>query len=211
MLPAITIAFPLVGDLCIVRNTVLSDATEMVSWRNASRNAFFDTRPVSLEQTIRFLEECEGYALTIVEKATEQPCGFTSFHNFGPGNRRVEWARTMIDPSMRGKGIIQEVCHLIFPYIFENTLVEKLWGSVRLDNFAVGVHYNVSVGMELEGLLCQHEFTPDGRLIDIVLVGCQKERYLNHFDWIARCYDEPNELAIMLEKHLGGKLCSSQP
>lgn len=203
--------FPLMGKLCFVRDTIADDAEDMVYWRNASRNAFFDTRPVSLEQTVRFLEECEGYAFTIVENATGQSCGFTSFHNFEFDGRRAEWARTMIDPSMRSKGIIQEVCHLIFPYIFESTSVEKLWGTVRLDNFAIGIHYNVSVGMEPEGLLRQYELSSDGELIDTVLVGCQKDRYLNHFDWVARRYDEPNELAAVLEQYLGGTLCSSRP
>lgn len=191
----------LTGELCAVRDTERGDISLMVRWRNDSRAAFFDSREVTEQSTDQFIQTVDGYLLTIT-LPDGRPCGFTSIYNIDDVGRIAEMGRTMLAADVRGQGIVQEAYHLLLAYIFKHTRIEKLWSTVRLDNGHLSE--GVGPGWEIEGIQRQHWLSSDGRLQDAILVGLCKERYLKHFDWRTRRYDEPDALADLIGAYLNG-------
>ena len=144
---------PLVGELCILRDATFDDVECIAACRNTSRMGFFDSRPVTIEQTQRFLENADGWH--VVVECEGQLRGYTSIHNIDEKTEITTVGRSMLHPEYRGKGVMGEVRHLSIAYAFLHAPIRKICGTTRQDN-SPGLRFALNVGQEFEGVRQLH-------------------------------------------------------
>lgn len=192
---------PLVGENCALRNATLDDAENLTNWRNVSRIAFFDSRPVTIEQTRRFLENADGYHFIVEHEG--QSCGYISTYDIDMETGMATVGRSVIQPERRGRSILVEARRLATVYVFmHEPTIRKLCGVTRRDNPS-GLRFNLNVGQEFEGIRRFHYLERSTGWMNGAVYSCLKDRYLEDFDWQARCYRHPDPLSETIRKFLG--------
>jgi RimJ/RimL family protein N-acetyltransferase len=106
-------------------------------------------------------------AFTIVEKATGNPIGSTSFGNISYRDKRIEIGWTWISREFQGKGVNNDIKYLMLKYIFETLGFER--AEIKTDILNLPARKALQrIGAKEEGILRSHTLMTHGRRRDTI-------------------------------------------
>jgi RimJ/RimL family protein N-acetyltransferase len=101
-------------------------------------------------------------AFTIIEKASGNPIGSTSFGNISYRDRRIEIGWTWISREFQGKGVNNDIKYLMLKYIFETLGFER--AEIKTDVLNLPARKALQrIGAYEEGILRSHTLMTHGR------------------------------------------------
>jgi len=106
-------------------------------------------------------------AFTIIEKATGNPIGSTSFGNISYRDKRIEIGWTWISREFQGKGVNNDIKYLMLKYIFETVGFER--AEIKTDVLNLPARKALQrIGAKEEGILRSHTLMTHGRRRDTI-------------------------------------------
>lgn len=103
----------------------------------------------------------------IIEKATGNPVGSTSFGNISYRDKRIEIGWTWICREFQGKGVNSELKYLMLKYIFETLGFER--AEIKTDVLNLPARKALQrIGATEEGILRSHMLMTHGRRRDTI-------------------------------------------
>ena len=113
------------------------------------------------------LKKRNRLAFTIVEKATGNPIGSTSFGNISYHDKRIEIGWTWISREFQGKGVNNDIKYLMLKYIFETLGFER--AEIKTDILNLPARKALQrIGAKEEGILRSHTLMTHGRRRDTI-------------------------------------------
>ena len=113
------------------------------------------------------LKKRNRLAFTIVEKATGNPIGSTSFGNISYRDKRIEIGWTWISREFQGKGVNNDIKYLMLKYIFETLGFER--AEIKTDVLNLPARKALQrIGAKEEGILRSHTLMTHGRRRDTI-------------------------------------------
>jgi len=113
------------------------------------------------------LKKRNRLAFTIVEKATGNPIGSTSFGNISYRDKRIEIGWTWISREFQGKGVNNDIKYLMLKYIFETLGFER--AEIKTDILNLPARKALQrIGAKEEGTLRSHTLMTHGRRRDTI-------------------------------------------
>jgi len=113
------------------------------------------------------LKKRNRLAFTIVEKATGNPIGSTSFGNISYRDKRIEIGWTWISREFQGKGVNNDIKYLMLKYIFETLGFER--AEIKTDILNLPARKALQrIGAKEEGILRSHTLMTHGRRRDTI-------------------------------------------
>jgi len=113
------------------------------------------------------LKKRNRLAFTIVEKATGNPIGSTSFGNISYRDKRIEIGWTWISREFQGKGVNNDIKYLMLKYIFETVGFER--AEIKTDVLNLPARKALQrIGAKEEGILRSHTLMTHGRRRDTI-------------------------------------------
>lgn len=113
------------------------------------------------------LKNLNRLPFAIIEKATGNPVGSTSFGNISYRDKRIEIGWTWICREFQGKGVNSEIKYLMLKYIFETLGFER--AEIKTDVLNLPARKALQrIGAIEEGILRSHMLMTHGRRRDSI-------------------------------------------
>lgn len=156
---------------------------------------FFTARILDLEELNKFiktsLEDRERnfrYPFTIIQKASGEIAGSTSFGNVSIKDKRIEIGWTWLGKKFMGTGLNKECKFLLLQYAFEHLKFERVELKTDVLNKA-SRRAMEKIGAKEEGILRSHTLMHDGRRRDTIYYSILANEWTNLKKTIFKNYE----------------------
>lgn len=150
-------------DIWRYMTTRISNMRELEQWGKAA---------------LKDYELQQRYTFVIVDKATGELAGSTSYGNISARDRRLEIGWTWLGKAHRGTGLNRQCKFLLLQYAFEELQFER----VELKTDVLNTRSRkamLKLGATEEGVLRSHTLMQDGRRRDTIYYSILKEEWEN--------------------------------
>ena len=121
----------------IIRQLERQDIELLRTWRNDSREYFFNKEIISRDAQVgwyeRYINKSNDYMFTAVDRKTNKICGFAGVYDFK--DKQCEFGR-IVTGENAGRGIGTEMTMAICELVFDNYGVGRIVSEVLVSNIA---------------------------------------------------------------------------
>jgi RimJ/RimL family protein N-acetyltransferase len=171
------------GRWCYLRPIRVSDAETTFEWRNLDRA--FSTlggAPADVESQIEWISTRPKSELNFVIclASNDISVGLISIIDINNHHETAQTSRFLIgeEKLVAGLPIAVEAMYLCYEKIFLEWKMRKVWGFIASSNWRM-IKWQTFLGMKKEGVQEQQLFV-GGEIVDAVLLGLTRERYLGY-------------------------------
>jgi RimJ/RimL family protein N-acetyltransferase len=171
------------GRLVTLRHHLPTDLASVVRWYadpEIARLTRYQTRPMSRAEAERFfhgrLLAPDALAYAIVERASDQLVGFTTFSSLDPDNGSVLYHITIGERGAWDRGLGTETTELMLDHAFDRLELHRVGLTVFAFNERALRAYQ-KAGFRIEGTL-REAVLRDGRYWDEIQMGVLRDEWL---------------------------------